>query len=50
MLRTNHGLAKFIFLSLLTFGIYGLVVLCHISEEINQVATPRDGKKTMHYA
>ena len=50
MLRTNRGLAKFIFLSLLTFGIYGLVVLCHISEEINQVATPRDGKKTMHYA
>ncbi len=50
MLRTNRGLAKFILLSLVTFGIYGIVVLCHISEEINQVASPRDGKKTMHYA
>jgi hypothetical protein len=50
MLRTNRGLAKFFFLSILTFGIYGLVVLCHISEEINQVASRRDGKQTMHYA
>ena len=50
MLRTNRSLAKLFFLSLLTFGIYGLVVMCHISEEINQVATPRDGKKTMHFA
>ena len=50
MLRTNRSLAKFIFLSLITFGIYGLVALCHVSEDINLVATPRDGKKTMHYA
>lgn len=49
MLRTNRSLAKYFFLSLITFGIYGLVVLCHISEDINIVATPRDGKKTMHY-
>ena len=49
MLRTNRGLAKFFFLSLITFGIYGLVVMSHLSEEINQVATPRDGKKTMHF-
>ena len=49
MLRTNRGLAKFFFLSLITFGIYGLVVYCHISEEINTVATPHDGRKTMHY-
>ena len=50
MLRTNRGLCKYIFLSLITFGIYGLVVKCHISEEINQVASRRDGKHTMHYA
>ena len=49
MLRTNRSLAKYFFLSLITFGIYGLVVLCHISEDINIVATRRDGKKTMHY-
>lgn len=50
MLRTNRSLLKFILLSLITFGIYGLVVLCHVSEEINRVAAPRDGKSTMHFA
>lgn len=49
MLRANRSLAKYFFLSLLTFGIYGIVVMSHISEEINKVASPRDGKKTMHY-
>jgi len=49
MLRTNRGLLKFILLSLLTFGIYGLFVLSHISEDINQVASPRDNKHTMHF-
>jgi len=50
MLRTNRGLLKFILLSLITLGIYGIVVMCHISEEINRVASPRDNKKTTHYA
>lgn len=49
MLRTNRGMVKFLLLSLITFGIYGLVVMSHVSEEINQVASPRDGKHTMHY-
>ena len=49
-LRTNRGLLKDILLSLVTFGIYGLVVMCHISSEINEVASRYDGKKTMHYA
>ncbi len=48
-LRTNRGLLKFLLLSLITFGIYGIVVMSHISEEINLVASPHDGKKTMHY-
>ena len=46
--RTNRGLAKMIFLSLITFGIYGLVVMCNISEEINTTAR-NDGKHTMNY-
>lgn len=49
MLRTDRGLLKFCLLSIVTLGIYGIVVWSHISEEINQVATPRDGKHTMHY-
>ena len=40
---------KFFLLSLITLGIYGVVVLYHVSNEINQVASPRDGKKTMNY-
>ncbi len=48
-LRTNRGLAKFFFLSLITFGIYGIIVQYHIGEEINQIASKHDGKKTMNY-
>ena len=48
-LKTNRGLLKFILLSLITFGIYGLVVLSKISEDINTIASKYDGKKTMHY-
>ena len=48
-LRTNRGLLKMILLSMITFGIYGLVVWCHLSEEINTVASRYDGKRTMHY-
>lgn len=49
-LRTNRGLAKFFLLGLITFGIYPLVVMCHISEEINIIAQKHDGKHTMHFA
>ena len=48
-LRTNRGLLKMILLSMITFGIYGLVVWCHLSEEINTVASRYDGKHTMHF-
>ena len=47
-LRTNRGLTKFFFLSLITFGIYGIVCMSNISSEINFIAR-RDGKHTMHY-
>ncbi len=48
-LKTNKGLVKFILLSLITFGIYGIVVLSSVSNDINIVASRYDGKKTMHY-
>ena len=48
-LSTNRGLLKFILLSLITFGIYGLVVMSKISTDINIIASRYDGKKTMHY-
>lgn len=49
-LRTNRALWKAILLSILTLGIYGLVMMCHIGEDMNTVASRYDGKKTMHYA
>ena len=48
-LKTNRGLLKFILLSLITFGIYGLVFYSKVSTDINQIASRYDGKKTMHF-
>ena len=48
-LKTNRGLLKFILLSIITLGIYGIVVMSEISTDINTIASRYDGKKTMHY-
>jgi hypothetical protein len=48
-LKTNRGLLKLILLSLVTFGIYPLVLYSAISGDINTIASRYDGKKTMHY-
>lgn len=48
-LKTNKGLLKTILLSLITFGIYSIVVMSSVSNDINVVASRYDGKKTMHY-
>ena len=48
-LKTNKGLLKTILLSLITFGIYPLVVMSAVSNDINIVAGRYDGKKTMHF-
>ena len=48
-LKTNRSLVKYILLSLITFGIYGLVVMSSISTDINYIASRYDSKKTMHF-
>ena len=48
-LKTNRGLIKLILLSILTLGIYPLVLFSAISTDINIIASRYDGKKTMHY-
>ena len=48
-LKTNKGLAKYIFLSIITLGIYGIVVMSSVSNDINFLASRYDGKRTMHY-
>ncbi len=49
MPKTNYGMLKIILLSMITFGIYGLVVFSNMSTDINVIASKYDGKKTMHY-
>ncbi len=49
MLKTDRGLLKFILLSFITCGIYSIVYLYGISNDINVIATKHDGKKTMNY-
>ena len=48
-LKTNRGLLKYILLSIITFGIYPLVIMSAISTDINLIASRYDGKKTMHF-
>ncbi len=48
-LKTNKSLGRYILLSMITCGIYGLVVMSSVTEYINQIATRYDGKKTMHF-
>ena len=47
--KTNKGLLKFILLSLITLGIYPLVIMSVVSDDINVIASRYDGKKTMHF-
>ena len=48
-LKTNRSLVKFILLSIVTLGIYAIVVMSGISTAINTVASRYDNKKTMHF-
>lgn len=48
-LKTNRGLLKYIIFSIITFGIYPLVFMSSISNDVNIVCSRYDGKKTMHY-
>ena len=48
-LKTNRGLLKTILLSIITLGIYPLVLYSTISTDINLIASRYDGKRTMHY-
>ncbi|MCL1853347.1 MAG: DUF4234 domain-containing protein [Peptococcaceae bacterium] len=48
-LITNRGLASFIFLSIITLGIYPIVFWSGLSKDIDLIAGNYDRKKTMHY-
>ncbi len=48
-LKTNRGAIKAVLLTIVTFGIYGLVLYHKMSEEINITASKYDGKRTMNF-
>ena len=47
--KADRSVGTTILLTLVTFGIYGIVVYYQMSEEINTIASKYDGKKTMNY-
>ena len=49
-LKTSRGAVKSILLSIITLGIYGIVLYYKMSSELNLTATRYDGKKTMNFA
>lgn len=49
-LKTSRGAVKSILLSIITLGIYSIVLYYKMSSELNITATRYDGKKTMNYA
>ena len=48
-LDTNRSLVKFIFLGIITLGIYSVWVVARSGEDLNTIASPRDGQRTMNY-
>jgi hypothetical protein len=48
-MKTDRSMIKVILLSIVTCGIYGLIFYASIGDDMNLLATPRDGKKTMSY-
>lgn len=47
--QTNRSMIKVILLSLITCGIYGIWFYAKLADDINLIASRRDGKRTMNY-
>ncbi len=48
-LECNRSWIKVLLLTMVTCGIYGIVVYYQMSEDVNTICTPRDNKKMMNY-
>lgn len=48
-LPDRRGMWKMLLLGLVTFGIYNMVIMSRIAEEINMVASKHDGQRTQQY-
>ncbi len=49
VLTTDYSLLTVLLLSMVAFGIYGIYKYYHLTEEVNTVCSPHDGKKSMNY-
>ncbi len=49
ILPTNKNIFKAILLWVLTFGLYGIVIMTSVSKNINRTASAYDKKRTMNY-
>ncbi len=47
-IATNRALWKMIVFGILTLGIYPTVISYYMAEDINLIACPHDGRRTMH--
>lgn len=48
-LTSRYKLAKFLLLSLITCGIYGIYTIARMGQDLNLIASPHDGKRTMSF-
>lgn len=48
-MRNDRSLWTYLLLGILTCGIYYIVFFSDLADDVNYVASPRDGKKLMHY-
>lgn len=47
--KTDRSMVAFFLLSFITLGIYGIYFMTKMTNDLNTIASRRDGKKTMHY-
>ena len=48
-LRTNRSMWEFMILTIITFGIYGILFFAPFTADLDKVAPKRDRSKTMNY-
>lgn len=48
-LKAGFGLMKYVLLSIVTLGIYGLYCFARMGDLLNQIAGRYDGRRTMNY-
>ena len=46
---TNRSFVVWILLNIITFGIYGLVMMYVITQDVNEICSPRDGRHTYSF-